>query len=331
MQRNATRGRWWICCVCLCGLALAEARAEDATPELAALPRGLTSFGGAESDGTWFVYGGHDGAAHSYSIDQQSPSLYRYRPGQDEAWQEISTGPRLQAHDGDLIRIGGFEARNAEGEADDLWSIDSVARFDIAKGQWSELARLPEPRSSFDAAVLDDQVFVIGGWALQGDGETQWHGTAYRMDLSAADPQWKPLPTPPFQRRALAVAAYQGRIYAIGGMNKEGGPSTAVDVYDPKADKWTSGPELPGKPMGGFGCAAIEADGRLVVTTSLGDIWRLTPDDSQWESIGQYEPGRFFHRMYRHGDGVALVGGANMETGRFTETGWLKLPELVAR
>jgi hypothetical protein len=83
--------------------------------------------------------------------------------------------------------------------------------------------------------------------------------------------------------------------------------------------------------MGGFGCAAIESDGRLIVTTSQGDIWSLAADGMSWESLGQYEPGRFFHRMYTHRDGVALVGGANMEAGRFSETGWLSLPELAAR
>lgn len=50
-----------------------------------------------------------------------------------------------------------------------------------------------------------------------------------------------PLPTP---RMGLAVAAYEGRVYAIGGEAAEG-ITGIVERYDPEADNWTSLAEKP--------------------------------------------------------------------------------------
>ena len=132
----------------------------------------------------------------------------------------------------DVIRIGGFTAKNKEGEDHDLWSQANVDCFDPATGKWTAMAPLPEPRSSFDAAVLGDTIYVVGGWSMQGDSDSKWHTTAYALDLSAEEPQWKALPKPPFVRRALSLAAFEGKIYAIGGMQQKGGPTTRTDIFD---------------------------------------------------------------------------------------------------
>jgi hypothetical protein len=74
----------------------------------------------------------------------------------------------------------------------------------------------------------------------------------------------------PFRRRAIAAAALDGRIYAIGGMDHEDDMLLEVDIYEPCTGEWTSGPRLPKGPMGGFGAAACVADDRLFVTTYAG-------------------------------------------------------------
>ena len=74
-----------------------------------------------------------------------------------------------------LIRIGGFTAMNKEGDDHDLHSQNQVAAFDVATKTWSDLPALPEPRSSLDAAILGDFVYVVGGWKLSGESsDNQW-------------------------------------------------------------------------------------------------------------------------------------------------------------
>jgi N-acetylneuraminic acid mutarotase len=294
------------------------------------LPQAVTSFGGAVADGALYVYGGHTGSAHSYSNAEQGDTLRRLKLQDGAKWEELAQGPPLQglamvAHEGNVYRLGGFTAKNAEGEEHDLWSQDAAAVFDPKTGKWNDIASLPEPRSSFDAAVLGDAIYVIGGWQLAGDQENEWHETAWKLDLSQDEPKWTALPKPPFQRRALAVAAHDGKIYAIGGMQLRrgnfAGPTTRVDVFDPKSGEWSEGPSLKGeKPMAGFGSSAFATGGRLYVSTIEGDLQRLSEDGKQWEVVAQTPTARFFHRMLPIDDGrFVVVGGANMAIGKFTE------------
>lgn len=287
------------------------------------LPYGLTSFGAAIVGDDLYVYGGHKGEAHSYSFEEQSGTLLHLNLASDGTWSEVSKGPRLQglamvAHGGKLYRVGGFSALNKEGEDRNLVSQDSVACFDPQKKQWQDLPALPEPRSSHDAAVLGDKLYVAGGWALRGDGESQWHDTAYVMDLSAEKLQWKPLPKPHFQRRAVSLAAHDGKMYVIGGMHPKGGPTTKVAVYDPKSEQWSDGPSLHGEPIEGFGTSAFAVNGRLYVSTIKGRVQRLSEDGKSWELVDELADARFFHRMLPYRNQLLMVGGANMGIGKFT-------------
>lgn len=293
--------------------------------EFAMLSQPVTSFGAAICDGSLYLYGGHIGQAHSYSLEEQGHTLKRLNLTTKE-WETVIEGPHLQglalvAHDGKLYRLGGFTARNTKGEEDDLWSQSDVAGFDPEDDAWTALPSLPEPRSSFDATVLGDAIYVVGGWSLRGRAEPHWHTTAWKMDLTRQQLQWQPLPSPPFERRALAVADHDGKLYAIGGMQHEGGPTRRVDVFDPATSEWSQGPDLLGdEGMAGFGAAACDAGGRLYVSTITGDLQRLSADGAHWELVGNTPTARFFHQMLAlDEDHLLVVGGANMESGKFEE------------
>jgi len=291
------------------------------------LPEELTSFGAAAFEGKVYVYGGHTGNAHSYSTAEQSNRLWSLNTEDPESgWQELSTGPRLQglglvAWKEKLIRIGGFTAMNEEGEDHDLQSQSLVAIFDPASKTWTDLPELPEPRSSLDAAVLGDFVYVVGGWKLSGkSSDSQWHSTAWRLNLAAEKASWEPIANPPFQRRAISVAAHDGKLFVIGGMQKKKGPTTKTGVYDPATDQWSDGPVLPGKGMAGFGSASFECHGRLFVSSLGGFVYQLSDDGSEWLAVAKLDPARFFHRMLPVGESrMLLLGGANMRIGKFTK------------
>ena len=289
------------------------------------LPRGLTSFGAAICGQDLYVYGGHTGDAHEYFQRAQGKTLWRLKLTDAKRWEKVSEGPPLQGlamvtHADQLYRIGGFTARNGQGEKHDLWSQNGVSRYLPLKNQWQQMAPLPEGRSSFDAAVCRDHIYVIGGWNMAGPETSKWHKTAYSLDLNKTQQGWRLLPEPPFQRRALAVAAYQGMVYAIGGMQPKGGPTTRVDRYDPESRKWYPGPPLPGEGMEGFGCSAFAVKGNLYVSTISGKLHRLAKDGNSWDLARQLTRKRFFHRMLAIPSGhLILVGGACMVDGKQTE------------
>ena len=185
--------------------------------------------------------------------------------------------------------MGGFEARNDEQSEQDLWSVAESAEW--TGDAWRGLAEMPTGRSSFDAAAIDDTLYVVGGWALCGAKEAPFLPFGRRRrrsgpvarDTGAA-----------FRRRALAVTALDGQLYVIGGMQDDGNVSHATDVFDPSSGEWRGGPTLPGGEMEGFGPAATTLDGQLYVSTSSGAIWRLGPSRDSWEKAGQLQQGRFF-------------------------------------
>jgi N-acetylneuraminic acid mutarotase len=287
-----------------------------------ALPRATTSFGGAVAGDWLYVYGGHYGQAHHYSREGQSGDFRRLNLKQPSSWEDLPGGPKLTglamvAHGGKLYRIGGFTAKNGEGEDESLWSQADFSSFDPQTSTWTDLPSLPEGRSSHDAAVVGNTLYVVGGWNMQAGKDTVWHDTAWSVDLSGAIYQWKPIAKPPFLRRAVALAAWQGKLHVLGGMQQEGGPTTRVDVYDPATDKWSAAPAMLGNAMDGFGCSAFACDGGLYVTTMSGSVQRLSSDGSEWELVGNLEHPRFFHRLLRwQPQELVIVGGAHMAVGK---------------
>jgi N-acetylneuraminic acid mutarotase len=279
-----------------------DAAAAPAATKLPQLPEGITSFGGATSGDFLYVYGGNTAAAHSYSYATQSPRFRRLNLKSPQAWEELAPGPRLQgtalvAVRGKLVRIGGFSAHNAEGEENNLWSVPDVAAYDPEAGTWTNLPPLPAPRSSHDAAVIGDTIYVVGGWQLRGTTKSEWHDSAWSLDLSAEKPTWKAVAVPGFKRRALSVAELDGKLYAIGGMQVNSKITNEVSIYDPATDKWSTAANLPGEGMEGFGTAAFSINKHLVVTTRSGKVWSLDPAANAWQANDSLKHPRFFHRV----------------------------------
>jgi len=313
-----------------------------AKPEFQNIPQPVTSFGAAVLHDSLYLYGGHTGSAHSYSKTEQGRQLMKLNLKSGE-WDKLAEGPGLQglalvAHGKKLYRIGGFTAMNEEGDDHKLVSQDYAACFDPATSTWSDLPALPEPRSSHDAAVVGDSIYVVGGWAMTGEGDHVWHDTAWKMDLTADELKWEAITSPPFQRRAIAAAAHDGKLYIIGGMQSEGGPTTKTASYDPATNAWSDGPELfvkaDPKPkdgekpqrsmssggMTGFGASAFATGGSLYVTTVQGTLQKLSPDGSKWEVVSEDVTPRFFHRLLPlNSRQLVVVGGSNMSIGKFEE------------
>ena len=71
--------------------------------------------------------------------------------------------------------------------------------------------------------------------------------------------------------------------------------------------------------MAGFGAASFECDGGLYVSSLGGFVYQLSDDGGQWLTVAKMEPARFFHRMLpTRKSRMLLLGGANMEIGKFT-------------
>jgi hypothetical protein len=128
------------------------------------------------------------------------------------------------------------------------------------------------------------------------------------LDLSAKDTQWKSIPQP-FRRRALVAASFKGKVYVIGGFLPDDEPSLQVDIYDPAANNWTIGPNLPGENENGFGPAACTDGENLYASVADGSLSRLTLSGEGWDKVSTTTP-RIVHRMVTHASEILILGGA---------------------
>ena len=295
----------------------ADALTTRTVETLAPMPEPINSFGGAVLDDWLYVYSGHTGTTHRYHTGTTNPHFRRLNLEGGTAWEDLPMGPAVQgvslvAHEGMLYRVGGMAAHNAESEPEDLVSIAEVARFDPLSRTWADLPPLPEPRSTHDAMVVGDHLYIVGGWAMLGGGSDNayFHEDALRLDLNDPEPGWEAIPTPPFRRRALAAATIDGKLYVLGGLTEDGDVVLEVDIYDPGTGHWSKGPELPGKAIVGFAPSAFGVEDRLYVSGGDGIVHRLDESGIAWERVGRLAVPRITHRLLPGTDGDLLaVGG----------------------
>ena len=173
------------------------------------------------------------------------------------AWEELPMQTPLQglalvAHDGKLYRVGGMNARNATtDDEEDLHSTDEFAQYDPATKKWTALAPLPAPRSSLNAVVIGERIYVTGGWTLNGSRKGEWLDDSLVYDF--ADPSCRLANVCRSKRSSAALwppSQWHGKLArGLGGMNEKGKVSRRVDFFDPATGQWTAGPKLPGSGM----------------------------------------------------------------------------------
>jgi N-acetylneuraminic acid mutarotase len=297
------------------------------------MPEAIASFGAAVANDWLYVYGGHVGQTHQHSTANLSQSFRRLNLLDRTSWEDLPPARPLQgvtivSHTGRVYRIGGMSAHNRAGEPEQLASVADFACFDPSTRAWQDLPPLPEPRSSHDAAILGDRLYVVGGWNHR-DGEENWHTTAHAIDLASASPHWEAMPAPPFQRRALAVAAADGKLFVLGGLTPQRRRCREVNIFDPQTGAWSRGPQLP---MDGFGVSAVGIGRKLYVSGMDGNVYALDAGMDRWERVETLVFPRYLHRLVALGESqLAALGGAAPRAGHLRSIEWIELADRPER
>jgi len=300
------------------------------------LPETLTSFGAAVVDDYLYVFSGHSGDAHGFGKDLLVDHFRRIKfddptgEWEELAMHESSQSTALVTDGKDIYRVGGLSF--LPGEADDeaiFNSTDHFVKYDIEKDTWTELAPLPVPRSSLDAAIVGRTVYVVGGWNLQGkDGsrDAPWSEVMHAFDLDNPDAGWQELDGPGYQLRAVSAAAHDGKLYVLGGISPNGF-LRKTSVYDPAKKEWSEGPELVGdSQMTGFATSTFAVGGHLYSTGASGIVYRLADDGSEWQVADRLLFPRMFLRLLPVGtDRLIALGGTGGMTGHTSVVETLKV------
>jgi N-acetylneuraminic acid mutarotase len=111
---------------------------------------------------------------------------------------------------------------------------------------WETKASMNVARSSLGAAVLNGEIYAIGGVI---DPPSYVTCTGANEKYDPISNQWTTKTAMPTARASFATAVVNGKIYCIGGTTglKDGQTivSGITEVYDPKTDSWETKTDLP--------------------------------------------------------------------------------------
>src|ERR687892_77747 len=105
---------------------------------------------------------------------------------------------------------------------------------------WTDGALMPTPRTEVTAAVLEDDIYVIGGF--DEFGQVTGIVEVYNIANNAWSKAAAPLPVP---LHHTAAASYNGKIYVVGGYTAPWSPSNKLFIYDPVQNSWQEGKSMP--------------------------------------------------------------------------------------
>ena len=126
-------------------------------------------------------------------------------------------GAVLVADENALYLLGGWDGRNMH---DEIWQMTPPAAINAPMPGWTLVGRLRTPIAFFGAALVNGEIFVVGGHDGQHDLTT---AEAYHLSRA----EWRDLPPLSSPRSGLQLV-YDGRsLFAVGG----GGPY-AIDTLE---------------------------------------------------------------------------------------------------
>jgi N-acetylneuraminic acid mutarotase len=161
----------------------------------------------------------------------------------------LSNSAVTMARDGKDLKIVSFMGIAAK----KTWDAVSNQTFELNlnTGKWEEMRPVPgvAGRLGASAAYVNDQVFVFGGYVLDGQG-----GQNTLPDLNVFVPienRWYHGTDIPVPVDDSVIGIYRDRyIYLIGGWSKTDAVRN-VQVYDTDKDKWMQATAIPGTPVFG--------------------------------------------------------------------------------
>ena len=289
--------------------------------DVADAPVAVTEAQGTAVEGKLYVFGGYT-SWKTFCTTQRSDV---YDPATN-TWQRLPNMPEPWTHAGvavdgdDIYLAGGYlnkpNCNRAEVATTTVW------KFDTRTKTWTnDLPPLPKPRGSGGFVRVGRTLHFFGGtdtdredkgdhWALRLDGGTTWERLA-------------PLPNP---RSHMAYAAFDDKIYAIGGQHCFEACAVdqrSVNIYDPTTDTWSRGADLP-FPLSHMssssfvvGDAIVVAGGEKAHSDHVATVLAYSPATDTWKSLTPLPAERSAGVGSMIGNAILFSGGGNFNETTF--------------
>ncbi len=192
--------------------------------------------------------------------------------------------------------------------------VTTTARYNVCQDSWTDMAPLPEARGDVNAALLQGNIYVVGG-SGQYDPEyaTAYKNTTYAYSLSANS--WTTVTNYPEKRAGIALAIADDKLYAFGGYDQMTA-SSAVYQYTPSANSWISRTTIPDGPR--YLAAATTLNGKIYLAGGWPGLNRLdiyNPQTDSWSTGAPMLAGRHSFSLVTGSDGALYaIGGGTQKS-----------------
>ncbi|TPW21595.1 MAG: hypothetical protein FD126_529, partial [Elusimicrobia bacterium] len=224
----------------------------DATP--ASMPFGQTELGGVVLDGLLYQVGGY---SNSNAVRAYDPATNQWTARTNLTNSRWLSG--TEALDGKIYTVSGANGFGT-GCGTSYTMTTTVEAFDPVTGLWSARAPIPGARMDMGTAVLGGKLHVFDGCNFGGTnavydpvgnawstaapvpvgmggaragvvgGKAYYMGGTTNEEYDVSTNAWTQRQAPLTNRTGLAVAAFRGRLYAVGGASALG---NETEEYDP--------------------------------------------------------------------------------------------------
>jgi Kelch motif len=144
--------------------------------------------------------------------------------------------------------------------------------YDPKTGRWKQLPDVPHPRDHFQAAVLNDKLYVVGGRRSSAKIGQVFQLTVPEVDVyDFKTGRWSTLPPEqnlPTLRAGCTAVAFEKSIVVIGGESSQKPAHNQAEAYNTATKRWEN---LPTLNAGRHGTQAIVLDGKIYVVAGSGN------------------------------------------------------------
>lgn len=293
---NGRRSRFSVSLVASVVLAVGllgprTAGAQDDWEKLSDMPVEKWEAGTVVLDDKLYFFGG-------YTEGVRSSKLSHVYDPEENSWSQIQDLPSAITHmnmvlDGRTVWFAGGYKDGYKGH-----TIAEVWNYDIDGDRYTAAPLLPDTRGGGGLALVGRKLHYMGGVKADRDTDASDHWVLDLDDWAGGTAQWTSVAPMPQPRNQFSCVTFDGKIYAIGGQfhhDSEQLDQARVDIYDPDADAWTTGPPLPKGHSHAEGGTFVHG-GRIYMvgghTTKPGEAKQVDGDilalslGEQWEVVG---------------------------------------------
>ena len=178
-----------------------------------------------------------------------------------------------------LYAIGGWNPQ--------MGCLDTVEKYSIETNQWSPVEPMMKKRSSAGVALLNDDIYVVGGSDVQ-------HSHRSVEMYNSKTGKWEFIPPMKHKRRWSKAVVLDNKLYVVGGWNGQSRMRSG-EVYNPAKREWEDLPEMI-VPRSGHSLTIVHGQllaaggNEIVNVTSRAEI--LNKWTNTWEEVGELPSAR---------------------------------------